>query len=83
MIPIEQPPSDVPMSIRAYLVRMFKVIGLAIDSAWIMTPYDRRIEGKDGMLNYFDGPIPNTPIKERGLYFNVKGTWKKVNLIDP
>lgn len=82
MIGIEQPPSDTDKRLSAYLVRMFKKVGIAIDSAWILQPTDRKLYPNDGQLTYFSGPVPDTKIVEPGLYFCVKGEWKKVTLTD-
>jgi hypothetical protein len=86
MIGIEQPPSDTDKGLSAYLVRMFKKVGLAIDAAWVLPPYDRKTDPSDGQLTYFSGPIPGTKIMEPGLYFYMKEgqeiVWKKVNLTD-
>ena len=80
MISIEQPPSGTDQSLKAYLVRMFKVVGIAIDSAWILQPTNRKIDGKDGMLTYFSEAIPGTDIVDPGLYFYMDKGWKKVTL---
>lgn len=83
MISIEQPPSTTESALRAYLMRMFKVVGIAIDAAWILQPTDRDLGSKDGTLTYFGAAVPSIGVKTPGLYFNVKGVWKRVQLLDP